>query len=73
MRTATVILLSSVLTLAVAGCALTAGVSSAEVRSQVVLPRTVVSDVKSFTCGSGSVATLSKDRTRLYVPYLASR
>lgn len=34
--------------------------------------RTVVSDTNRFTCGSGSVASLSSDGTRVFAPYLAS-
>ena len=34
--------------------------------------RIVVSDTNRFTCGSGSVAAISPDGTRLLVPYLAS-
>ena len=51
----------------------TASAGYAQIQAQTVMPRTVVSDVASFTCGSGPFSTLSADRTLLYVPYLASR
>ena len=34
--------------------------------------RTVVSDTRRFTCGSGSVACLSPDAQRIWAPYLTS-
>ena len=34
--------------------------------------KVVISDTNRFTCGSGSVASLSPDGKRLFVPYLAS-
>lgn len=43
-----------------------------DVRDFGGLAAEVVSDTNRFTCGSGSVACLSPDATRIFAPYLAS-